>query len=51
MEWMKFNFLSDLKCHSYMFYTPKTEDGMGETPLPFELKVLFIHILALENSK
>ena len=47
---MKLNFPSSSKCHSYIFYTPKTEDGVHVTQLPFELKVSFIHILHPENS-
>ena len=39
MEWMKLNFSSNSKCHSYIFYTPKIQDGVDETQLPFELKV------------
>ena len=45
MEWTKLNFPSNLKCHSYIFCTPKTENGMYETQLFFELKVSFIHVL------
>ena len=42
---MKLNFPSNSKCHSYIFYTPKTQNGMDETQLPFELKVSLIHLL------
>ena len=45
MEWMKLNFPSKLKCHSNIFCTPKTENGMYETQLFFELKVSLIHVL------
>ena len=45
MEWMKVNFPSNSKCHSYILYTLKTQDGMDETQLPFELKVSLIHLL------
>ena len=48
---MKLNFPSSSKCHSYIFYTPKTEDGMHVTQLPFEFKVSFIHVLHPENSR
>ena len=42
---MKLNFPSNLKCHSYIFSTPKTLNGMDETQLSFELKVSLIHLL------
>ena len=51
MECMKLNFSSNSKCQSYILYTPKTQDGMDETQLPFELKVSLIHLLHPENSK
>ena len=34
----------ELECHSYIFYSPKTQ-------LPFEIKVSLIHLLLPENSK
>ena len=45
MEWMKLNFSSNSKCHSYILYTPKTQDGMDETQLSFEPKVSLKHLL------
>ena len=27
-------------CHSYTFYSPKTQNEIGETQLPFEFKVI-----------
>jgi hypothetical protein len=42
---MKLNFPSNSKCYSYIFCPPKTQNDRNETQLPFELKVLFIHVL------
>ena len=44
MGWMKLNFPSNSECHSYIFYSPKTQ-------LPFEIKVSLIHLLPPKNSK
>ena len=41
---MKLNFPSNLKCNSYIFCTPKTQNGMDETQLFFELKVSLLHL-------
>ena len=38
MESMKLHFPSNSKCHSYMFYTPKTQNGTNETQLPSSSK-------------
>ena len=51
MEWMTLNFPLNSKCYSYIFYSPKTQNGMDETQLLFELKVSLIHLLFPENSK
>ena len=47
---MKLDFPSNLRCHSYISSTPKTQKRMDETQLPFELKVSFIHLLHPDNS-
>ena len=51
MEWMKLKLRSNSKCHSNIFYSPKTQNGIDETQPPFELKVSFIHLLHLEKLK
>ena len=51
MEWMKLKLPSNSNCHSNIFCTPKTQNGMNETQAPFELKVSLKHLLLPENSK
>jgi hypothetical protein len=50
MEWMKLTFPSNSKCHSHIFYIPNTQDGMDETQLPFDLKVLLL-LFPLKTQK
>ena len=51
LKWMKFNFPSNSKGHSYIFNSPKTQNGMDEIQLAFELRMSVIHLLLPENSK
>jgi hypothetical protein len=39
---MTLNFPSISKCHSCMFFPLKTQNGMDDTQLPFDLKVSFL---------